>query len=323
MIPALAFGDLNATVFTDVRTIAASDTTSYLGMREIRETNKATGFEFTNTYLEINKVIVGAWSSNGVFFERFIDPACELILPLEGEGIVESGGSRNFFHPKEKAFVHTYQQKKQATTGSGLTINLNCEQLNKTCATLLGFEEKKIISSNPQTPSLRVGDLSFLDLFRSLCFQIDAADANPKILQKLALDDSFYRLSVGLLFPEIFLTDETRNGKHPYTRPELAKLCEFLSAHLMEPISLTQMEQMSGLSARVLQRSFQKAFGLRPKQWLTRQRLHAARSAMLKRDEQTTITSLAYDFCFASPSKFARHYLEEFGELPSQTLARK
>ena len=79
---------------------------------------------------------------------------------------------------------------------------------------------------------------------------------------------------------------------------------------------------MSGLSARVLQRSFQKAFGLRPKQWVRKQRLHAARSLLFTSHEPLTITSLAYDFCFASPSEFASHYLLEFGELPSQTLRR-
>jgi transcriptional regulator GlxA family with amidase domain len=41
---------------------------------------------------------------------------------------------------------------------------------------------------------------------------------------------------------------------------------------------------------------------------------------MLTSKEPVAITALAYDFCFASPSDFAHHYHQEFGELPSQTL---
>ena len=323
MISALAFNEAKATVFSDERSVSESNVTSYLGMRDFKDTHQAADFQFKISYLEINELLIGAMSSNGVFFERSLIPTCELILPLDGEWIVESGGSSTRFDPKGKAFFHTYQRKKQATMGNGLILDLNSEKLDRICATLLGVEATKIISSNPQSPSLRVGDISFSDLFQSLCVQIDAADANPKVLQKLALDDSFYRLCIGLLYPDIFLTEETRNGKRPDVRPELTRLCEFLAAHLADPICLTQMEQISGLSARVLQRSFQKAFGLRPKQWVRKQRLHAARRAMLNPHEHTTITSIAFDFCFASPSEFARHYLAEFGELPSRTLARK
>ena len=323
MIPALAFNEAKATVFSDARSVSESDITSYLGMRDFKDTHQAADFQFKISYLEINELLIGTMSSNGVFFERSVNPTCELILPLDGEWLVESSGSSTRFDPKGKAFFHTYDQKKQATAGSGLILDLHFEKLDRICATLLGVEATKIFSSNPQSPSLRVGDISFSDLFQSLCIQIDAAGANPRVLQRLALDDSFYRLCIGLLYPDIFLAEEPGDGKRSDVRPELTKLCEFLAAHLADPISLTQMEQISGLSARVLQRSFQKAFGLRPKQWVRKQRLHAARSAMLNPHEHSTITSIAYDFCFASPSEFARHYLAEFGELPSKTLARK
>ena len=37
-------------------------------------------------------------------------------------------------------------------------------------------------------------------------------------------------------------------------------------------------------------------------------RKHAARAVLLKLTEEITITSLAYDFCFSSPSEFAQYY---------------
>jgi len=170
---------------------------------------------------------------------------------------------------------------------------------------------------------LQMGGVDFSALFQNLFQTIDLLGTNEAWLSRLNIDDSVYRLCACLLKPEGFLDDATYHQEHLNLRPELTKLCEFLSAHLSAPVSLTQMERMSGLSARVLQRSFQKAFGLRPKQWMRQQRLHAGRRALLNPHEPTTITSVAYDFCFASPSDFARHYLVEFGEPPSQTLMRK
>ncbi len=324
MIPALAFNDAQADFSSDPRTATGKRAAFDLNIHEFRRIKKEEDFLYKISLMTINDLKLTASTSNGIYFERGHVPGVELMLPLESrEGYVEVDGYRSCFEPGNKAFFHGFGEKKQSTAGSGVAINLTAAKLNATCAALLGMDDKPRISAKAQTPSLQVGDISFLQLFKSLFHQIDATGANPKLLEKLTLDDSIYRLCVGLLYPDLFLTDETRNGKSPYVRPEIAKLCEFLAAHLTQPVTLTQMEQMSGLSARVLQRSFQKAFGLRPKQWVRKQRLHAAHSAMLKPNELTTITSIAYGFCFASPSEFARHYLAEFGELPSQTLTRK
>ena len=271
--------------------------------------------------MTINDLKLTASSSNGIYFERGNFPGVELMLPSESrEGYVEVDGYRSHFEPGGKAFFHGFGEKKQSTMGSGVAINFTLEKLNATCAALLGMNDKPRISTKVQTPSLQVGDISFLQLFKSLFQQIDATGANQKLLEKLTLDDSLYRLCVGLLYPHLFLTDETRNARRAFVRPEIAGLCEFLNAHLTQPLALTQMERISGLSARVLQRSFQQAFGLRPKQWVRKQRLHAARRVLLNPDQPVSIKALAYDFCFASPSEFAQHYFREFGELPSRTL---
>ena len=324
MIPALAFKDRTADFASDPRNTTGVRAAFDLNLHEFRRIKKGEDFFYKISLITINDLKLIASTSNGIYFERGNFPGVELMLPLEcREGYVEVDGYRSCLEPGSKAFFHGFGEKKQCTTGSGVAINFSTEKLNATCAALLGVDHKPRISVNVQTPSLEVRDIAFLHLFKSIFHQIDATGANAKLLEKLSVDDSIYRLCVGLLYPDLFLTDETYNGKRPYVRPEITKLCEFLAAHLTQPVTLTQMEQMSGLSARVLQRSFQKAFGLRPKQWLRNQRLHAARSAMLNPNEHTTITSMAYDFCFASPSEFARHYLAEFGERPSQTLARK
>jgi AraC-like DNA-binding protein len=172
-----------------------------------------------------------------------------------------------------------------------------------------------------RTLPLQIHGVSFSKLFKHLFQTVDSIGANTEILNKFSMDDSFYRLCVGLLHPEAVFRPATENPA-PFVRRELVGLCEFLRAHLNEPVSLSQMERMSGLSARVLQSSFQNSFGLSPKAWLKKQRLHAARAVLQKPSHKLKLTTLAYDFCFPSPSDFSRQYYLEFGELPSETLAK-
>ena len=143
------------------------------------------------------------------------------------------------------------------------------------------------------------------------------------MLEKLAADDVFYRLLAGLLMPETLLANDNTDRALGRSQKQISALCEFLQANLTKPIALTQMEQISGLSARSLQYAFQKSYGMRPKGWVRKQRLHAARAVLLKPDHAVKLTALAYEFCFPSPSVFSHAYQMEFGELPSETLNRK
>ena len=98
----------------------------------------------------------------------------------------------------------------------------------------------------------------------------------------------------------------------------------FLCIGMMyERFHTKDMEQMSGLSSRVLQYSFKKHFGLRPKEWHRRERLHGARAALMRMDAGLKISSLAFDFGFPSASDFSHRYRQQFGELPSETMQRK
>ena len=56
---------------------------------------------------------------------------------------------------------------------------------------------------------------------------------------------------------------------------------------------------------------------------LRRRRLDAARQALLEAGAEGTVTAVAMDCGFFNFGRFAGHYRRQFGETPSQTLARK
>jgi AraC-like DNA-binding protein len=57
-------------------------------------------------------------------------------------------------------------------------------------------------------------------------------------------------------------------------------------------------------------------------QWLTVQKLHAVRAKLLDAQPFETVTSVAVVY-FPNLGDFARYYRRQFGELPSQTIARR
>ena len=321
MISALAFNDGITPTTTDAR--AAGENFAKV-FRKINAFSPLTGsFQAKTAVVQFDSLTVSAASSSGHVIEAESHHSHILVLPFSGRYSTMIDGVEYRYHADRTVFFSSCDKRRSMISGSGVVLQLKATKLSQTFFAMFGSRYPADFSPKNQVISLENTDISFLELFKSLFAQIDLVGIDPNVLSKFALDDSFYRLCVGLLYPDIFLAVETRNGKRPYVRPEIERLCEYMAAHLTDAFSLTRMESMSGLSARILQLSFQQSFGFSPKQWMRKQRLHAARRVMLNRGEPISIKALAYDFCFASPSDFAHHYALEFGELPSHTLGRK
>ena len=90
--------------------------------------------------------------------------------------------------------------------------------------------------------------------------------------------------------------------------------------HFSEPVTLTVLESISGLSQRSLQLAFQKQFGCTPMQWVRQIRLDMARKVLLNARPGDTVTKIALDCGFTQLSGFSQAFLARFGELPSDTL---
>ena len=322
MIPALAFNDIS-TPTMNARQAGESLSRAFHKLNNFSSINDNQQFQSKTTFIEINGLPLSATSADGFVLETENLPCFSFVFPLIGDSHTSVNGVVHRYKAGSTGFLAVCQKQETVGWGSNVGLHLSPDKLLATRSTIIGSLYPADLRTKPIVIQTEHSDFSFTALLKSLFSQIDAARGDENILGNLALDDSFYRLCVGLLYPDIFLADETRNGKRPYVRPEIIRLCEYIAANLTEPISLTEMESMSGLSARILQRSFQKAYGLTPKQWLRKQRLHAARLVIVNRIEPIAITALAYDFCFASPSDFAHYYALEFGEKPSQTLGRK
>lgn len=323
MIPTLAFDNSCVTKVVNSHSALEEQQQLFSTQYNYQSLAPKSEFYYRASHLLINELHVSAISHSAIYAQKNDDGFAYLLLPTSGfvEGDTDRG--KYFFQPNHSAFLSSNDTKSFKTTArSVVRLTIDFDKINSVF--LLMTANHKMIKTSEESRSLPliVGDMNFAILFESLYQQINSVACNHKILSRLRIDELFYRMCAYLLHQEHFLKEDGSLRRQVEVRVELRALCEWLNANLTEPVSLTEMERMSGLSARVLQYSFRKSFGLSPKEWLRKQRLHAARAVLLNPNENITLTSLTYDFCFSSPSEFSQYYQHEFGELPSQTMKR-
>jgi AraC-like DNA-binding protein len=93
--------------------------------------------------------------------------------------------------------------------------------------------------------------------------------------------------------------------------------CAFLMEHLQSDITLSDIESVSGSSARNLQLAFLDRFGMTPKEWLTNQRLLAASRALARTGAPDSISEIAVACGFRHFGRFSTQFKRRFGLTPS------
>ncbi len=99
---------------------------------------------------------------------------------------------------------------------------------------------------------------------------------------------------------------------------------DYMEDHLREPIRMEDVCRELGVGLRSMQRAFASYFQVSPYVFLTKLRLDRARRALRSGDPKAhSVAAVAMDLGFSHLGRFSRAYRETFGELPSETLARR
>ena len=323
MIPELPFRQSTSQPVTDSNLVGERLSSFMPKMKDFSVLGSKLEFASNKAALKINGMTLVALSHTPYRLDRMGCRFPEIWLPLSGHMVASDGESKFHYGDGRAYFCNSEIRDIKTSSVSAVGFRFDMQRLQATHAAMVGAQRISDVPFRSRILQLQANGVNFLALFKNAFLQIDALQGNALALERLALDDTFYRLAIWLFHPELLQDTGATNHLRSHSEIRIAKLCAFLRANLHNSISLTQMEQVSGLSARVLQYAFQKAFAMRPKQWLRKERLHAARAVLEKPHQPIKLTALAYEFCFSSPSVFSRAYQIEFGELPSETLARK
>ena len=101
--------------------------------------------------------------------------------------------------------------------------------------------------------------------------------------------------------------------------PLISAMLEDLDKRLEQPVTLGELSHRSGFSAQHLNRTFRRALGVTPLQYVTRVRMEQA--AALLRDGRLTVQAIGKRFSYTDPYYFSRVFSQHFGCSPAQYRA--
>lgn len=218
-------------------------------------------------------------------------------------------------------YVRTEQIISGQAEGAFLNLPLDENRLASTLTAMLGGGEETawaLVSASRLLP-MQLNGVDYLHVARQLWAVYQQLAGCGDMIASLGLDEAIYRMVAHLLM----VTDQPRPAqergwRHPRKRLKIKETCEWVMANLHEVITLTQLERISGLSARSLQIAFAEQLKTTPMGWVRQQRLAVAHQH-LSTGRYTTMEQLAHDCGYATKSLFYRQYKSLYGCTPGET----
>jgi len=96
---------------------------------------------------------------------------------------------------------------------------------------------------------------------------------------------------------------------------QLRRVCDFMDAHLSEPLEITDIAALTGLSTWHFARAFRQSTGVPPHAWLIGRRIDHARTLLRSGHAPSAV---AHECGFSSHSHFAARFRSETGLSPSR-----
>jgi len=240
------------------------------------------------------------------------DSYCE----IQGKRVNWGMGLSGIFLPKTD-----YRTVGRGGFRTHLMWQLDSDRLTKTAQLMFGSEVVDLRLDVMRALPTTVAGRKTLDMFVSYLPLLRLYQFQPEILKSLGVDDFLYRSSVALLIPEKFAkydVDVPETGR--LVRHKVARsLADQVIADLSASYSLTDLERISGLSARTLQTAFLECFNMSPTAWIKEQRLQRAREILRLRPD-ITVQALASKIGFQSQATFFTAYRVRFGETPKSNM---
>lgn len=316
-LPDLPFGNAKANVIASSEA-AAEIAFAVLPTSTYTSVDKSGGFATKSFGRKIGHLGLAASASTPVHMAFGETQGWRLIIPFyglaetkaEGRTVVLEGG-------RHGALAPNMQRTTEATTHSVVAAVIDFGRLCATADTLAGGDaEMYRMEERIHAIDLR-RERELFPAFQQLCNMVEVTSGNAHLAQVLGIEDAFYRWTVHAL---ALLPQESGPPLESNQCNQLDVVCDLVRSAHERAFTLTEMEGLSGLSARALQYAFKARFGCSPMEWQRRERIQLARYRLVYAPPGQTITELAYAMGFASSAAFAAQYKRYFGETPSETI---
>jgi len=325
----LPFGESHAVSYVDPKEFGASIDRAFPGLNGYDPTSASSAFLAKQHRINFPSLTVMASVIPSCQVDRNGPQRLTLLLPVSGHCSAWVGGGKIAGGAGQGGILIPEMNGRLLGDGDHRvlwTFGLDRQTLENTTRAMLGFEpDTKVDLGLDRLRSTSMNSMG--TAIEPVLFQLgrllDHFNCDSHVLQLLGYEDVLNRLLVSVLAPDLFAT--AAQGEQPRHTPKsqvLARLCDDMLANLGKKISLTDLEQKSGYSARALQYAFKNRFGCSPLEWLREQRLQQARQRLIS-GQFKTITQLAYESGFGHPSQFSSAYRARFGDSPLQSSQLK
>jgi AraC family transcriptional regulator, ethanolamine operon transcriptional activator len=157
---------------------------------------------------------------------------------------------------------------------------------------------------------------------------VDLAEGQPALFDDRGKRCAAEAELLETLLAALSAADDLEPARGDRTRQAYSRIVKIVEdhtlAHAGDPLDVTELCRIAGVSERTLQNAFKEVMGLTPLAYLIRLRLNRVRQALTAgTPESTTVSAEALKCGFWHFGEFARAYKACFGESPSATLRRK
>ena len=326
ILPPMPFGQSRAKVYNDVREFTDAVSAAVDNQFYFDSIGNEQPFHLAAASVNLNGTHLVASVSTPTHYRVGESNQLYLLVPFHGASTARVRDHHPPFEGVRDVFLSpNIPRSGENSTAAMVQTMLDAGRLLTTARTMLGDPAAAAIRSYLQYPNVlpyRQGRIRYDHIFKRLCQTIDDLHLDETLLALQGIDDSLYRTLVMMLLPEFCLKSHNPPPPPVSTQAAILHVCDYARAHLQEPITLTQLEDVSGLTARSLRYAFQKRFGCSPLQWVAQQRLEKAHHLLTLAGPTDTVTRVAYACGITRLGMFAQAYAQRFGERPSETLAR-
>ena len=110
---------------------------------------------------------------------------------------------------------------------------------------------------------------------------------------------------------------QPRTAPGQLTKTQVDRVCDYVEAHLHQPITLDELAGVAGLSRSHFSRSFRSTTGQGPYRFVTSRRIDQA-CGLLALGDRLSITAIAQAVGFANAGVFRRAFHQSTGLTPQQ-----
>src|SRR5262245_7789610 len=125
----------------------------------------------------------------------------------------------------------------------------------------------------------------------------------------------------------MILTQPNSHSEQLHARPVAAtpryvrQIEDYLAGNALQPVTLTELSTVSGMSVRCIQAGFRRWRGCTPMEFLRARRFEHARERLLGRsgNPASSVARVAMECGFGHLGRFSIDYRARFGESPKET----